>query len=329
MSVSAQPGGGNLSDSAGDYHRQRIADGTACLEAALRYLKMGWSVLALCPCDHVGVGLVNSNHAKTCKNPGKVPWWSWTEWQDRLPTEKDVRYWWQRLPNSNVGMTLGGITGLIGADVDEDGGEELLRRLSANDVPSTLEFISGKGRRLLYRVPPGVVLRPTPKPGGLVVESGELRLLGLGSQTVMPPSRHKDSGRRYAWIPGHGPGEIEPAVAPDWIIELMRKDRTDGKAPGRHAPVLADGEIIPLHHRDTTLASLAGTMRRRGMSREAIEAALLVTNAQQCDPPLDDAQVAKIAASVGRYAPADVPSTPPARCRRGTLTLSVAWRADT
>jgi DNA-binding transcriptional ArsR family regulator len=47
---------------------------------------------------------------------------------------------------------------------------------------------------------------------------------------------------------------------------------------------------------------MAGTMRRRGFDEAAILAALRVTN-ERCDPPLPEDQVAKIARSVGRYAP--------------------------
>lgn len=55
--------------------------------------------------------------------------------------------------------------------------------------------------------------------------------------------------------------------------------------------------------RDDTLTSLAGAMRRRGMSQEAIEAALLVENDQRCVPPLSRREVEKIARSVSRYDP--------------------------
>ena len=45
-------------NSAHDYLRQRQADSAACLEHALRYLgEFSWSVLAVCPPDHAGVGM--------------------------------------------------------------------------------------------------------------------------------------------------------------------------------------------------------------------------------------------------------------------------------
>jgi hypothetical protein len=231
------PVNGAPPDGAAPYHHERLADGQACLTAALGYLTTyAWSALAVCGPDHLGVG---RTHGQKCKSPGKAPWGDWKRFQLTLPTADELTRKWRDNPALNCGMTLGGVTRLVGLDVDEAGGEELLRRLSAGDLPVTLEFTSGKGRRLLYLVPPGVELRPTPKPGGEAVENGELRLLGLGSQTVMPPSRHP-TGRYYRWAPGRGPGEVEPPVAPAWVVALMRdggrsgRSRRGGECPRRN-----------------------------------------------------------------------------------------------
>jgi hypothetical protein len=78
--------------------------------------------------------------------------------------------------------------------------------------------------------------------------------------------------------------------------------------PGRPlAAVTVDAARIGEHHRNTTLTSLAGTMRRCGMTEAAICQALLVENTARCDPPLAEAEVATIAASVSRYAPEPAP----------------------
>jgi hypothetical protein len=86
------------------------------------------------------------------------------------------------------------------------------------------------------------------------------------------------------------------AYVPNWLLELSQDAGGTGIGTGG-APV---GETIPDGHRNVSLASLAGTMRRRGMSQEAIEAALLAEN-QRCSPPLSKKEVAKIAESIGQY----------------------------
>lgn len=84
--------------------------------------------------------------------------------------------------------------------------------------------------------------------------------------------------------------------APDWVYASTRTVKVDF-APTR----------ITETQRNNTLASLAGSMRNRGMTQEAIYAALSVENEARCDPPLADTEVRTIARSVSRYPPADGP----------------------
>jgi putative DNA primase/helicase len=285
-------------DAAGDYHRQSLQAGAECLAAALDYCDRGWSALAVCPPDHMGVG---KTHAKSCKHPGKAPWGPWEDFQERLPTEADIRRKWHDNPGLNVGIALGPVSGLVRVDVDGPGGERMLVELSGGDLPATLEFSSGRdngGRGLLYAIPAGVALKTTPF--SAAEKKCELRFQAEGAQTVLPPSRHKD-GARYLWRPGHGPGEIEPARMPAWLIVLMSAPPAVARRP--QSVPSANGRAIHEGGRNTTLTSLAGTMRRRGMGHASILAALVVENQERCDPPLEDAEVATIAGSVARYAP--------------------------
>jgi P4 family phage/plasmid primase-like protien len=111
---------------------------------------------------------------------------------------------------------------------------------------------------------------------------------------VAPPSLGPN-GKRYEWIVS--PEDADLAEPPEWLMRLL--DRQRSKAPA--GPV---GERIPSGQRNKVLASIAGTMRRRGMGEAEILAALQVANEQRCEPPLEAEEVAKIAASVARYEPA-------------------------
>lgn len=68
-------------------------------------------------------------------------------------------------------------------------------------------------------------------------------------------------------------------------------------------PADAVDTTIPAGRRNGTLTRYAGYLRRGGFSEGAILAALQAMNADQCRPPLDDAEVQRIAASVARYDP--------------------------
>lgn len=88
------------------------------------------------------------------------------------------------------------------------------------------------------------------------------------------------------------------------VIPIFEGDEDDPPVGVADGPVIAEGQ------RNASLTSHAGRLRRIGLSVEAIEAALLVINEEQCRPPLREAEVVAIARSVGRY-DADA-STPPA-----------------
>lgn len=207
---------------------EALRAGRECLAAALEYRELyGWAVLADCPPDHADCG---EHHPKHCDNPGKRPLHRWKEYQARLPTEEEIRDWWERWPTANVGVSLGpvcGEDGLIRIDSDSEEGERLLSgMLAGSPLPPTPEFSSGGGGRgLLFSIPPGVTL-PTTVHRGLG-EHAELRFQGLGAQTVLPPSRHP-SGRRYGWREGRSPSEVPLAPLHRALVEYVRRSHEAG-----------------------------------------------------------------------------------------------------
>jgi hypothetical protein len=295
-------------DGAQDYLAGLLRCGLACRDAALAYCRLGWSALPLCMPGHVGIGRVYRPHIKDCQHEGKRPWISWKEYQQRLPTEAEILAWWRQLVYSNVGIALGPVSGLIRVDVDGKAGLEALLEKSRGDLPPTPEFDSGRadeiGKGLLYAIPPGVTLPTTPEFKG---PKQELRFQGQGAQTVLPPSLHK-SGNLYRWVPGRSPWEVEVAVAPPWVVEAMTAAARDGRASrgggrggggGRPRSALLDDEVIEEGYRHTRLVQLAGRYRRDGLDPEELEPLMLAINTHRCRPPLEEAEVTKIAWDIG------------------------------
>jgi hypothetical protein len=243
---------GPVTDTAAAYHRQRLADGEACRLAAFDYLARGWSALSLCGPDHFGIG---RTYGRKCKSPGKAPWGDWAEFQTRLPTAAELGRKWADNPTLNVGMALGRGSRAVRADLEGPQALSRLRELCGGEPPPTPAFASGRadgtGLGLLFSIPPNLELRTRRE--GLPL-GGELRLMGEGSQSVLPPSRHK-SGGLYRWLPGHGPGEVALAPAPPWMLELLapRPESARETAAGRSEsdPEAAGGD------RDAALQALA------------------------------------------------------------------------
>jgi hypothetical protein len=122
---------------------------------------------------------------------------------------------------------------------------------------------------------------------------------GDGGYVIVPPSLHA-SGRRYAWEINHHPDDTPLAPMPPWLVALCQETkRTD--------PVSADAPI-PQGRRNDTLFRIGCSLRARGLSEAAILGALAAINTTLCQPPLAEADVARLAASCARYAPGARPA---------------------
>ena len=210
--------------------------------------------------------------------------------KDATQIQIGVKDYWTKWPEAGIGIVT---DGYIVVDFDaKSGGLESKTKLEAEHGPlsqTRTHRTGGGGLHLIYRNPDGTDIRNKVTFAGY---SG-IDIRANGGYIVAPPSLHS-SGKHYEVIDN---SPIAPA--PVWLIELT------GKKPVSKQGSLLEGQPIPSGQRNHTLTSLAGTMRRRGMTEEAISAALLETNKLQCQPPLPEAEVKNIARSISRYSPDD------------------------
>ncbi len=199
------------------------------LTAALDYAARGFQVVPLhsvkFPADFVADGVAEGRctcpNADTCESQGKHP--RIMAWQTNATSDQtQIRAWWKKWPDANIGVKLGSGSGVVAVDVDPPGGEELLAKLSGGDLPPTLEMVTGRGRRPLYAIPDGLEAEPDTAVLCDETDHEAVRLQGgtSGAQCVMPPSLHP-LGKRYAWVDGHSPSDISAAPMPNWLVNLM------------------------------------------------------------------------------------------------------------
>ncbi|MDQ2806695.1 MAG: bifunctional DNA primase/polymerase, partial [Chloroflexota bacterium] len=150
---------------------------------------------------------------------------------------------------------------------------------------------------LLLRVPPDCEIRNS---SARLAPGVDVR--GDGGYLVVTPSVHP-LGRPYRWVRGQSPWECPLLPLPDALIHALTRAGPPAR-PARSARLSARlPDAIPTGQRNTTLLSLAGTMRRRNCSPAAILAALLVENTSRCTPPLPGAEVQRIVHNITRYPP--------------------------
>jgi hypothetical protein len=259
------------------------------LAAALRYAKRGFPVF---PVHNVRNGVCSCGK-KSCEHPGNHPRTK-HGFKDATVDSERIAQWWTMWQDANIGIPTGPASGLLFLDIDpRNKGDESWESLVAKhgQPPDTAEQVTGGGGRHIAFRDPGV---PVPKelaPG--------IDIKSTGGYIVVAPSIHA-TGRRYEWDGIQGAKALlDPAPVPTWLLECFA-------ARLRRKTKAANGDSEKFHagERNNGLTALVGKMRHAGMQQQSIEEALLKENRIRCKPPLDDAEVRRIAESVARYEPA-------------------------
>lgn len=257
------------------------------IDYALMYAERGWPVVPFYTPDEQGrCSCLNI----ACPSIGKHPR-TGNGVSDATTDPHVIQGWWTRWPDANIGVSTGKVSGIVALDIDpRNGGDESLDAMEAEHgaLPDTLTaYTGGGGEHRLFRYPDYPIKNSSSKLGkGLDVK-------GDRGMILVAPSLHL-SGKRYEWK-----NDSPVTKMPAWLFVEVTEPP---KIPEKRKAEIATGEVICEGERNATLASLAGSMRHKGMSSEAIIAALLAENIARCEPPLPELEVRNIAASISRYA---------------------------
>jgi len=270
----------------------------------------------------------------------KRPLVRWQAFQQRRATEEEAEEWFARWPDAQIGLVTGGLSGVDVVDFDTrdapwpprgrelptdvvvatgGGGLHYYVRHTAgvrNSAGRLADGVDVRGEGGYVVLPPSeshkgayrfelgsiadiatVAAGPPPEPwlaadllracGQMADPSRRLPRLREGTQDPAVPGA---GGCDAAYPPG-GEGTSGRANEPGQAADAARTAWLDPASP----------EPIPKGRRNTTLFHIAGRLWRHGMDEDEVRETLLATNAERCQPPLDDAEVVQIAANAVRY----------------------------
>jgi hypothetical protein len=243
------------------------------LEAALRYANLGYAVF---PCVAGG--------SQPLTERGFL---------DASTDEETITTWWEKYPKANIGLPT---NGMIVVDIDGKGNAwpedwqhaEDLTRGAMSETPRG-------GSHHFFRQPDGCEWRNTQSAIASRVDTR-----GNGGYVIVPPSRRTEG--EYRWVVELDRPKQDLPTPPAWLCNILNGTKKSVSLSER-LDVPSGSNKIREGNRNGALASLAGVMRRAGMSHEEIAAAILKTNELRCEPPLPTREVEKIAASISRYEP--------------------------
>lgn len=263
------------------------------LEYVLWYPSLGWRIIPIhtisdniCTCGDLD-----------CQSPGKHPLSSHGV-KDATNDLSKIKSWWEKWPDANIGIATGKRSGIVALDIDyhSEGEKSLEKLLGNNELPVTIETITGgRGRHIFFKHPGDKVVKN--KVGlngypGIDIRADE-------GYIVAPPSLHI-SGERYEFENSKSPSDVGLADLPPWLLRLLpvtNKLKTELKPQ-------AETGFIPVGRRNNTLTKIAGSLRRDGLDQPDIYSDLSEINKNECKPPLQSYEVDQISRSIAKYPPA-------------------------
>ena len=273
-----------------DRHEHHHDPHDALQAAALSYADRGWLVF---PAHSIAADGGCTCGDSKCKHPAKHPRTK-NGLLDATRDKHQILAWWGKWPDANVAIRTGPESGLVVLDVDpRNGGEDGLEDLIATHgaLPETVASLTGGGgSQHFFKYPGGD--RKIKSLSGLRGFAG-VDVKGSGGYVIAPPSRHL-SGRTYEWNVLLHPDDVPLAPLPESISKLATEKRDEPRTS-----VHGEDEKVREGDRHAFLCRIAGTLRARGLSAEALEASLLEINRTMCDPPRDEADVRRIARDIG------------------------------
>ncbi len=156
-------------------------------EAAHQYLNIGFSVF---PCG-----------------ADKRPLIKWTKYQTERATHGEIETWFKQMPDMNIGIATGALSGIAVVDVEAGGDIERF-------PPTVMAKTQGQGWHLYYKYPSDEIRNST-----RITDLTDVR--GIGGFVVAPPSIGAKGS--YEWI--RAPWDFEMAEYPAEVMNALVKTK--------------------------------------------------------------------------------------------------------
>ena len=242
------------------------------MEQAIEYAKRGLSVIP-CAAD-------------------KKPLISWLPYQEKRATEDEIRTWWGKYPNANIGIVTGLISGITVLDCDS---ADAITKFQEVYKGTTAHAKTPRGVHYYFKYEPGI--RNTVKIAGL-----DLDIRGDGGYCVAPPSVNSE-GLSYTWQ-----RELVDSSALDSFNSIkdffiLYKAGDDKSSSISRQTSSRSSNVVNLFNqgtRDNDLFHVANCLIK-GRAEPELARYVLEMLANNCNPPFPEKEIAaKIQSAIER-----------------------------
>ena len=244
-------------------------------EYALAYAKLGWSIFPI-------------------KTKEKKPKIKWEKYQREKATEEQIKNWWKKWPDANIGIVAGAISGIIVIDIDSMQGREAYIN-QFGELHGTISQRTGKPEalQLIFKHPKDQDYSNRAR----MLPDVDVR--GDGGYIVAAPSIHPN-GVQYQWdIDPTEMGLDDLMDLPDDVkAELNNSQTIDGTNKNAEGWVQEALMGVTKGKRNDMCAKLAGYYLRISEGDILQTETILQTWNDRNDPPLDWKEITRTIKSV-------------------------------
>lgn len=223
------------------------------LDNALAYLKSGFSVVPGIPLE-------------------KRTYIAWEAYQKKLPTEDEIRQWWEKWPKANPIIVTGLISGVAVIDIDSSQGKEEVSELIPDNLMFPIAETPRGGEHWYFRC-----ADPTLQTKAGIEDFTKVDVRANGGIIIAPPSIGV-GGKQYKWRFDIAKVDL-PMIPPALLAKLPRieQEKPIVKSEGRRG-------MFQQGRRDEDLFHVANTLVRARMPYDEIFQTLMRL-AASCEPP--------------------------------------------
>ena len=257
------------------------------LEWAFKYESMGFSVIPI------------------LSGPSKKPHLPWAEYQKRRATEIEIRGWFKKWPDMNIGVVTGEISNLLVVDTDTASAIVTVNDAIPESLPVPCQRTPSGGKHFFFLHKEGFSNRSN---AGKNVGGVDIRT--TGGYVVISPSI-TGAGHGWSWMEGLGIDEVTTPEIPSNITNIINTSLSFYLCTGsqqekaiKSAEVseVSGSQLFVKGQRDEGLFHLANVMVKGGLEPELTLKALMIL-ANACDPPFPEKEVEeKVKSAINRAA---------------------------
>jgi len=221
--------------------------------------------------------------------PDKKPLIKWLPYQGKRASEEEIRAWWGKYPNANIGIVTGRISNLTVIDCDSNEAASVFREIYKG---TTVTAKTPRGTHYYIQYVEGT--RNTVK-----IKGTDLDLRSEAGYVVAPPSVN-DKGEQYRWIKSikdHSPDSLNS------ILAFLYKGGVDSEYSERRQTSTMSTNVdkwFKQGTRDNDLFHVANCLVKGHAEPELIKYVLEML-AENCTPPFSEKEIeAKIKSAIER-----------------------------